>query len=215
MQQKDYYQVLRISPTSTADEVKAAFRKLAIKYHPDKNNGDTLSEAIFKDVNEAYSVLSNPQKRAKFDRDRVATPSVTFTTKKTEAVNAKMLMQQAAALNKLLSVANPFTIDKDAVFFKISSILSAYNINLLLVENNAIYNANIIQQLLYCCKPLSLADTNLISVKLLQLARRDAKLVALIARFLEMKKWEDYWQRYKFFVVFILVFLMCLFIYSL
>jgi len=65
---KDYYQILGVSRDATDEEIKRAFRQLAIKYHPDRNPNDKEAEERFKEINEAYSVLSDPQKRAQYDR---------------------------------------------------------------------------------------------------------------------------------------------------
>lgn len=65
---KDYYQILGVSRDATQDEIKKAFRQLALKYHPDRNLGDKEAEEKFKEINEAYSCLSDPEKRANYDR---------------------------------------------------------------------------------------------------------------------------------------------------
>lgn len=65
---KDYYEVLGLKKGASDDEIKKAFRKLAMKYHPDKNQGDKLAEEKFKEINEAYGVLSDPEKKDKYDR---------------------------------------------------------------------------------------------------------------------------------------------------
>jgi DnaJ-class molecular chaperone len=64
---KDYYATLGVSKTASEKEIKQAFRKLARKYHPDVNPGDKASETRFKDINEAYEVLGDPEKRKKYD----------------------------------------------------------------------------------------------------------------------------------------------------
>ena len=65
---KDYYEILGVGRKAAADEIKAAYRKLARKYHPDLNPGDKTAEERFKEINEAYAVLSDPKKREEYDR---------------------------------------------------------------------------------------------------------------------------------------------------
>ena len=65
---KDYYELLGLTRDSSADEIKKAYRKLAVKFHPDKNPGDKEAEEKFKEIGEAYEVLSNPDKKAAYDR---------------------------------------------------------------------------------------------------------------------------------------------------
>lgn len=68
MSKRDYYEILEVGKNATAEEIKKAYRKKAIQYHPDKNPGDKQAEENFKEAAEAYEVLSNPQKRQKYDQ---------------------------------------------------------------------------------------------------------------------------------------------------
>ena len=67
MSSRDYYKTLGISKSASAQEIKKAYRKLAMKFHPDQNKGDKEAEAKFKDISEAYAVLSDPKKRKQYD----------------------------------------------------------------------------------------------------------------------------------------------------
>lgn len=68
--EKDFYEVLGVAETASAEEIKKAYRKLAQQYHPDANPGDTASEERFKEISEAYATLSNPEQRKEYDQVR-------------------------------------------------------------------------------------------------------------------------------------------------
>jgi DnaJ-class molecular chaperone len=65
---RDYYEILEVSRTATDQEIKSSYRKLALKYHPDRNQGDKKAEEKFKEAAEAYAILSDPDNRARYDR---------------------------------------------------------------------------------------------------------------------------------------------------
>src|ERR1700712_1176416 len=68
MAKRDYYEILGVSKSASADEIKKAYRKVAMQYHPDRNPGDKSSEEKFKEAAEAYEILSDSDKKAQYDR---------------------------------------------------------------------------------------------------------------------------------------------------
>ena len=68
MAKRDYYEILGVGKSASAEEIKKAYRKIAIKYHPDKNPDDKASEEKFKEAAEAYEVLSTPEKKQRYDQ---------------------------------------------------------------------------------------------------------------------------------------------------
>src|SRR5258706_13507712 len=68
MDYKDYYKILGVDRKASADDIRKAYRKLAMQHHPDKNPGDKKAEDKFKEINEAYQVLSDKEKRARYDQ---------------------------------------------------------------------------------------------------------------------------------------------------
>lgn len=68
MTKRDYYEILEVTRTASGDEIKKAYRQMALRYHPDRNPDDTQAEALFKEAAEAYDILRDPDKRARYDR---------------------------------------------------------------------------------------------------------------------------------------------------
>ena len=77
-EKRDYYEVLGVAKTASKDEIKKAYRKKAIEFHPDKNPGDKSAEEKFKEAAEAYEILSDDQKRARYDQFGHAGPQAGF-----------------------------------------------------------------------------------------------------------------------------------------
>ena len=69
MAKRDYYDVLGVNKSASPDELKSAYRKLAVKYHPDKNPGDSKAEEKFKEASEAYGILSDKEKKQNYDNE--------------------------------------------------------------------------------------------------------------------------------------------------
>ena len=121
MQFKDYYKILEVDSNATAEQIKKSYRRLAMTYHPDRNPGNKSAEDMFKDINEAYDVLSNPEKRKKFDIMRDGKNNTTdFYTKNSSSYYNKYssgsTSSSSKSANKAKKDADDF--DLDLEYFK-------------------------------------------------------------------------------------------------
>ena len=225
---RDYYVVLNVQPQALPEEIKTAYRKLALQYHPDRNGGNVHTEALFKEINEAYRVLSNQQKRDDYNRLRnTQTASASFTnatntTNRTHstfqqrqqtAVTGKTILFHSNHLRNVVEKSNPFAINTDSLFSRIESILSDAHLNILLYENKRINNSQIVHEILICCRYLPSDYFNRIVPKLFRLAGNDAIMRNAILQASKQKKQDHFWQKYKFLWVFIITLIICLLIY--
>src|SRR4051794_4635565 len=214
MSQKNYYQLLHVSPQATQQEIKAAYRKLAFKYHPDRNKGDTLTEAVLKEINEAYSILSNPEKR-KFYNASIAVNNLYSKHRRIVPVTSKSILQNAIKLRTFVEKSNVLSINQDMIFHKVQTLLSDHHLNILLLENDKQLICQFLQQVLLCMKPLTSNDIQPLFAPLQKLAAKDEVLLEKIQSFYKQKKGEAFWQRYKIIAVFLIALLLCLLMYIL
>src|SRR6476659_7353734 len=108
---KDYYRILNIKPAASAAEIKNAYRRLAMKYHPDRNPDDALAAAVFSEMAEAYKVLSNPEARRQYNYQRYYT-AVQEYSKPAEPI--EILLLKIIRLKKQIANADPYRFNRDA-----------------------------------------------------------------------------------------------------
>ena len=226
MPSRDYYVVLNVKPEATAVDIKLAYRKLALQYHPDRNGGNVHTEVLFKEINEAYGILSNVQKRDDYNRLREAhktrahtTTSQTSysTTQNTQRqrppVTGKTILFHCTHLRSVIEKSNPFSINADSLFAKIESILSDSHIHTLLYENKRMVISQVIHELLVCCRLLPQNYFNTLTPRFFQLAGTDAIMKNAIQQAIKQKRQDFFWQKYKFWWVLIVTLIICLLIY--
>ncbi|HRH59638.1 MAG TPA: DnaJ domain-containing protein [Chitinophagaceae bacterium] len=211
MSSKDYYKILGVAPDASGQAIKKAYRKLAMKYHPDKNAGDGFTEDVFKEINEAYEIIGDPKKREDYHYKRL----YTYNYKYKEAAKAtpQSVLEETEQLLQQVNQSNPFRINRDALYFKMEQILSAETIEMLLTENTPEQNSVIIQKMVQAAKPLQLPHTEKLAAALYALANTNAEANKLIQNFLQQKRNEYFWNRYKVAGAVILAILLCLMIF--
>lgn len=200
-----------VKPTATTTEIKKSYRRLVMKYHPDKNPGDSIAEAAFKAIAEAYEILSNPTKRQAYDYKNIHS----YTNKEPPAVTRDSIAKSVAKLQQTVAAADPFRTNTDALYFQVQQILTADNIAILKKENDEYANRQLVAQLLQCSRLLPFAQANKICELLLQIAGRDETAVSSINSFLQSTYRSNQWDKYKALVAIIAAIILCLIIFLL
>lgn len=205
---KDYYKILEVTPVASLQEIRKSYRRLAVKYHPDKNDGDHLAAARFMEVQEAYDVLSDAAKREEYNYNRWYTRKA-GTGYAQRPLTPQELLATSQQLKDAVGNMNEFRVDYHFLSFHILQLLDETNINILHQFNLTDTNHRIIKNLLQAAGPLPLIDHRPVHEKLMQLAGEDGEMKLLLQQELRTKELRDRWDRYKWVVVLLIIAFIC------
>jgi molecular chaperone DnaJ len=214
MRVKDYYKILEVSPTAPLQEIKRSYRRLAHAYHPDKNADNPAAEAYFKEVIEAYQILSNPVQREQYNYERW---SQRQTGKKyaSPAFSPQTILKESISLKEYVSTIDIFRMNQDALKYQLMEILSDHNISILLNFKDAIINRQIIKEILIAASPLHLIYSERLIERLDILTENDNEGREIIQKFIQQKRRNAKWNRYKTLLIILITILLCGLIYFL
>ena len=213
---KDYYKILEVSANATDADIKKSYRRLALQHHPDKNNGNQLSEARFKEIQEAYRVLSNETRRKEYNYSIPNSYTSSNTSKKQQPpASANSILSQTIDFKKKVTTLDPYRMNKLAVFQQIQIILSGHNIKILQQQSDAKINKKIIDDLLVCARYLSYVQVEKICFQLAAIAGTDNVMNLRIYNFSKQARLNTFWNKYKFIVAMIAAIIICLLIFLL
>lgn len=208
---KDYYKILGVSPAASAEELKKAYRRLALRYHPDQNNDNRLAELQFREIKEAYETLVNPQRREAYNYERFY--QYTYLRKNPAAshqqVTPEWVVQQCRQFSEYISRNDPFRLDRDAVLYHLQQLLSGYNLAVLQHAASDNVNSQVIGYCLLCTQPLNLDYTRQLC-SLLQPLAHTAALQHRLQACIREKQVQQWINRYKLPAVILLALLLCL-----
>lgn len=210
MEKKNYYQILGVEPAATSSEIKAAYRRLALLYHPDKNANDKLAEAIFKEINEAYGVLSSKQKRANYHRD-YEEANYRQREKGAPFFSSALLLLKLSQMKAVLTQTDPYRMNTDAVFSELQQLFSAFHLAVLKKENNLPVNNEIVATSLSILIFLPGKQQKLILTDLRALPQQ-AELQ--ITAFEKKQRGRLLWDRYKIWFVLLFTALLCFLLFK-
>ncbi len=210
---KDYYKTLEISPAASEQDIKRSFRRLVHRFHPDKNAGDAIAAARFREIREAYEILSNPRQREEYNYKRWYNRSLGKQYGTPPLTPGAILPECERLYHYLLSVGS-LRVDYDALSYHIRQLLSEANTRLLLQYNDATINRAIVKKLVDCCRTLPWRYIEPISGLLQELAGNDEIMNADIAAFTATHRHSNRWNKYRILLVLVLTLLLCWLIYA-
>ena len=170
---KDYYKILGIKPSATIAEIKKAYRALAFKYHPDKNPGNSLSEAQFKEIQEAYA------NRGVYDDERWLS-GMNSKTKHQEAITPRWLLNISIQLNTSLATMDTHRMSQQALQAYILLILTDAHLGILQQEADKDVNKTIITEILKATHKLKINYLPEIEERLIILAAENEEMLQAI-----------------------------------
>jgi curved DNA-binding protein CbpA len=209
---KDYYKILGVKPSATLPEIKKAYRSLAFKYHPDKNPDSLLAEAHFKELQEAYAILSVKARREHYDDERWLN-GMGGRTKYEEAVTPGWLVTICTQLNASLAVMDTHRISQRALQAYILLILDDSNLGVLERYRDRQANGTIVTELLKALDKLEVRYLHEIIQKMLLLAKGNNDLLLAIYHYEREKTRQTRFDNLLPFVVLIVTLLLCVFMY--
>lgn len=211
---KDYYKILELRPGAPIADIKKSFRRLALLYHPDKNFGSNVHEAKFKEIKEAYEVLSDAKQRQEYNTRR-REQSQTEKKKTYRQPNAHSILGQAIEFRKRITALDPERMNKRALYHHIQQLLAIQNILILRHNNDPALNKHFIDEILSCSRFLLFPQVEKICLQLTELAGTDNETYRKIYHFSKQSRIHTYWSRYKFMAAVIVAVMLCLLIYIL
>jgi molecular chaperone DnaJ len=212
MQLKDYYKMLKVQPTATSLQIKKSFRQLALLYHPDKNPGNAIAEATFREIQEAYETLINPEKREEYNYKRWYSRSINEQFIH-EPLSAASVLKECTRLNEYMQTVNVLRVDFDGLSYHIRQLLSDTNINILQQSNDESINADIIEKTLQSASVLPFGYIQPITNLLMKITGNNEELAGQIQTFVVQQKQKNTWQKYRATCVVAVTILLCWIIY--
>ena len=212
MQLKDYYKILGVKPSATQQEIKKAYRALAFKYHPDKNPENSLSEAHFKEIQEAYATLSDADKRAAYDDERWLS-GMGGKTQYQEAVTPAWLVKVCLELNASLAIIDTYRMSQRALQAYILLILTDSHLGVLEQHADKAANDTIITELLKATKKLEVQYLDEIEQRLITLANGDTDMLQAIDVTMEERKREVRREQLLPYFILLITLVLCVLMY--
>jgi len=209
LQLKDYYSILELPPSASADEIKKAYRRLAHLYHPDKKGNDPYAAAQFVLIKEAYETLSNPVQKEYYLQQRWYAQSIGKKIKQ-EAITPVNVLKQMIELEKYVSKLDIHRMDQQGLFDYLQDTLSDTTIETVNSFNEPGINKEIVLFALKSGRTLPYSLVSLFTTRLKKLTINDELIVKKVDQFVRHHKQTAYWEKRKVWIILLVVILICI-----
>jgi hypothetical protein len=210
---KDYYSILDCTPMSTREEIKRQYRKLALQYHPDKNQQDLYAAARFHDIKEAYETLTQPDRKEAWLQERWLRQAMNDNYAETRPLTPYTILEKVLKLDRYVWAQDVFRMDQQDIVNRIMALLSDDHTHCLLQFNEKDINKTIIQYLLSAANPISLSRLDAFWPKLDMLAQDDQMILKEITAFRNRKKKKAREEKLTIPMAILFTLVLCLLIY--
>lgn len=205
---KDYYSILNIKPDASVFAIKQSYRKLAMKYHPDRNAGDTLSASVFSEIAEAYSVLSDPLARKDYNNKRYFT-AISEYAKPEKTIDD--LLNKAVELKNTIAYADSFRFNRDALEYSIRQLFPSKISALLQTDEHK--QKQFLEIVISCCRMLTSHQTKNLMQLMIPLFKQHDWMLHQLQTIVKEQIKKERWDRYKIALALITALILCFLIF--
>ena len=205
---KDYYSILEISPSATQPEIKQAYRKLVMVYHPDKNNDDPYALARFNEIKEAYEVLMNPARKELYLQERWLHKASGQKIGE-ELITAPSILKKCLALNKQIAAMDIHRMNYKGMADRIVNLLNDEAIDTLLEQKETDVHASIISTVVKSMQHFPSAAAKPVADQLLKMAVHLPDWQKHIQQLVEQKQQKEKWSWLNPLLIFLLTLALC------
>lgn len=209
---KDYYKILGVAPAADILTIKKAYRGLAVKYHPDKNPDNTYAEAHFKEVQEAYAVLSNTNKRRAYDEERWLSGMGNRMRDK-QVITPEWILEECVKLRKHMAMIDTYRMSHRSLRDYIFLILSDSHMGVLKEQGEQETNIKIIETILVSIRRLQLNYVIGVTSRLKELANNDQAATTEIDSFIAERQRQTKTGKALPILAIVITILLCILMY--
>jgi preprotein translocase subunit Sec63 len=210
---KDYYKILELQPNASFSEVKKNFRRLALRYHPDTNQGNRYAEAWYREIQEAYETLTDPTLREVYHQQRWLVKSEGRSFSETIPLTPAFILKQANELAEQVKHIDHFRMDHAGLQQQVLMVIDDERIDVLNTYKEEAVNLQVAHIILGCLYPLEFRFLKAVVKQLLKITDLHHMIQLSVNRYYERRRKQWLWEKYQGVIIFLITILLCLIIY--